>query len=88
MPVDLLVGFGTERYTTVKVLESPDVRHRFSVYLRTNRDGPPNNNWQQPLTIPLVVQHVGGAEEDVDYTPRIPLCRESPVSRSARLLCG
>ena len=72
VPVDLLVDFGTERHTTVKVLESPDVRHRFSVYLRTNRYGPPNNNWRQPVTIPLEVQHVGGAEEDVDYTPRIP----------------
>ena len=69
---DLLVDFGTERHTTVQVREHADVRHRFSVYLRTNRYGPPNNNRQQSLTIPLVVQHVGGAEEDVDYTPRIP----------------
>ena len=68
----LLVDFGTERHTTVQVREHADVRHRFSVYLRTNRYGPPNNNRQQSLTIPLVVQHVGGAEEDVDYTPRIP----------------
>ena len=69
---DLLVDFGTARHTTVQVREHADVRHRFSVYLRTNRYGPPNNNQQQALTIPLVVQHVGGAEEDVDYTPRIP----------------
>ena len=47
------------------------MRHRFSVYLRTNRYEPPNNNSQQPLTIPLVVQHVGGATR-ADYTPRIP----------------
>ena len=72
MPVDLLVDFGTRFTHIVQVLESPDVRHLFSVYLSTNRYGPPNNNWQQPVTIPLEVQHVGGAEEDVDYTPRIP----------------
>ena len=68
----LAVGFGTERHTTVQVREHADVRHRFSVYLHTNRYGPPNNNSQHSLTIPLEVTHVGGAEEDVDYTPRIP----------------
>ena len=68
----LAVGFGTERHTTVRVREHADVRHRFSVYLHTNRYGPPNNNSQHSLTIPLEVTHVGGAEEDVDYTPRIP----------------
>ena len=68
----LTVGFGTERHTTVQVREHADVRHQFSVYLHTNRYGPPNNNSQHSLTIPLEVQHVGGAEEDVDYTPRIP----------------
>ena len=68
----LAVSFGTERHTTVQVREHADVRHQFSVYLHTNRYGPPNNNSQQSLTIPLEVTHVGGAEEDVDYTPRIP----------------
>ena len=68
----LAVSFGTERHTTVQVREHADVRHQFSVYLHTNRYGPPNNNSQHSLTIPLEVQHVGGAEEDVDYTPRIP----------------
>ena len=68
----LTVGFGTERHTTVRVHEHADVRHRFSVYLHTNRYEPPNNNSQHSLTIPLEVTHVGGAEEDVDYTPRIP----------------
>ena len=68
----LAVSFGTERHTTVQVREHADVRHQFSVYLHTNRYGPPNNNSQHSLTIPLEVTHVGGAEEDVDYTPRIP----------------
>ena len=68
----LAVSFGTERHTTVRVREHADVRHRFSVYLHTNRYDPPNNNRQQSLTIPLEVTHVGGAEEGVDYTPRIP----------------
>ena len=67
----LLVNFGTERHTTVKVRESDTVRHRFTVNLNTNRYGPPDGNPQQPLTIPLVVTHQGGATEE-DYTPGIP----------------
>ena len=67
----LLLNFGTERHTTVKVRESDTVRHRFTVNLNTNRYGPPDGNPQQPLTIPLVVTHQGGATV-ADYTPGIP----------------
>ena len=55
----LAVSFGTERHTTVQVREHADVRHQFSVYLHTNRYGPPNNNSQHSLTIPLEVHARG-----------------------------
>ena len=64
---NLIVNFGTERHTTVKVLESDTVWHRFIFSLSTSRDGPPNGNPQQPVTIPLVVTHVGGAKAEEDY---------------------
>ena len=57
----LIVNFGTERHTTVKVRESDTVWHRFIFSLSTSRYGPPNGNPQQPVTIPLVVTHRGGA---------------------------
>ena len=62
---NLIVNFGTERHTTVKVRES-DVWHRFIFMLSTSRYGQPNGNPQQPVTIPLVVRHVGGASQ-ADY---------------------
>ena len=65
---NLIVNFGTERHTTVKVRESDTVWHRFTFSLSTSRYGPPNGNPQQPVTIPLVVRTVGGADSD-DYTP-------------------
>ena len=71
---DLLVevNFGTNSSHTVQVREHRDVRHRFSVFLSTSRYGPPDGNpQQQPLTIPLVVTHQGGATA-ADYTPGIP----------------
>ena len=66
---NLIVNFGTERHTTVKVLESDTVWHRFIFSLSTSRDGPPNGNPQQPVTIPLVVTHRGGATP-ADYEVR------------------
>ena len=66
---DLIVNFGTERHTTVKVLESDTVWHRFTFSLSTSRYGPPNGNPQQPVTIPLVVTHRGGATP-ADYEVR------------------
>ena len=65
---NLIVNFGTERHTTVKVRESDTVWHRFTLSLSTRSWGPPNGNPQQPVTIPLVVRTVGGADSD-DYTP-------------------
>ena len=66
---NLIVNFGTERHTTVKVRESDTVWHRFIFSLSTSRDGPPNGNPQQPVTIPLVVTHRGGATP-ADYEVR------------------
>ena len=66
---DLIVNFGTERHTTVKVRESDTVWHRFTFSLSTSRYGPPNGNRQQPVTIPLVVTHRGGATP-ADYEVR------------------
>ena len=63
---NLIVNFGTERHTTVKVRES-DVWHRFIFMLSTSRYGPPNGNPQQPVTIPLAVTHRGTASQ-ADYT--------------------
>ena len=65
---NLIVNFGTERHTTVQVRESDTVWHRFTFSLSTRSWGPPNGNPQQPVTIPLVVTHRGGADSD-DYTP-------------------
>ena len=65
---NLIVNFDTERHTTVKVRESDTVWHRFTLSLSTRSWGPPNGNPQQPVTIPLVVRTVGGADSD-DYTP-------------------
>ena len=56
---NLIVNFGTERHTTVKVRESDTVWHRFTLSLSTRSWGPPNGNPQQPVTIPLVVTHRG-----------------------------
>ena len=67
---NLIVNFGTERHTTVKVLESDTVWHRFIFSLSTRSWGPPNGNPQQPVTIPLVVTHVGGAKAEEDYEVR------------------
>ena len=67
---NLIVNFGTERHTTVKVRESDTVWHRFIFSLSTSRDGPPNGNPQQPVTIPLVVTHRGGTTtEDYEGIP-------------------
>ena len=66
---NLIVNFGTERHHTVKVRESDTVWHRFIFSLSTSRDGPPNGNPQQPVTIPLVVTHRGGATP-ADYEVR------------------
>ena len=66
---NLIVNFGTERHTTVKVLESDTVWHRFIFSLSTSRYGPPDGNPQQPVTIPLVVTHRGGATP-ADYEVR------------------
>ena len=67
---DLLLNFGTERHTTVQVLESDTVWHRFTLSLSTRSWGPPNGNPQQPVTIPLVVTHRGGTTtEDYEGIP-------------------
>ena len=55
---ELIVNFGTAADATVKVREGP-VPHRLTMVL----DSEP----QQPMTIPLVVTHVGGATA-ADYT--------------------
>ena len=66
----LIVNFGTERHTTVKVRESDTVWHRFIFSLSTSRYGPLNGNPQQPVTIPLVVTHRGGTTtEDYEGIP-------------------
>ena len=66
---NLIVNFGTERHTTVKVRESDTVWHRFIFMLTTRPDAPPNGNPQQPVTIPLVVTHRGRRGFADDYTP-------------------
>ena len=67
---DLILSFGTRWSHTVKVLESDTVWHGFTVELRSSRGAPPDGNPQQPLTIPLVVTHVGGATpEDYEGIP-------------------
>ena len=66
---NLIVNFGTERRTTVKVRESDTVWHRFIFMLTTRPDAPPNGNPQQPVTIPLAVTHRGGATT-ADYEVR------------------
>ena len=66
---DLLLNFGTERHTTVKVRESDTVWHRFTLSLSTRSWRPPDGNPQQPVTIPLVVTHRGGATP-ADYEVR------------------
>ena len=66
---NLIVNFGTERHTTVKVRESDTVWHRFIFMLTTRPDAPPNGNPQQPVTIPLAVTHRGGATT-ADYEVR------------------
>ena len=67
---DLLLNFGTERHTTVQVLESDTVWHRFTLSLSTRSWGPPNGNPQQPVTIPLVVTHrAGTTTEDYEGIP-------------------
>ena len=55
---ELIVNFGTAADATVKVREGP-VPHRLTMVL--------NSEPQQPMTIPLVVTHVGGATA-ADYT--------------------
>ena len=62
-----ILSFGTHWSHTVKVLESDTVWHRFTVDLRTHVTGPADANPQEPVTIPLVVTHVGGATPE-DYT--------------------
>ena len=52
------------------MLESRDTLHRFVLTLRTARDAPADGNPQQPVTIPLLVTHMGGATtEDYEGLP-------------------
>ncbi len=70
----LLLDFGTAHDALVKVDESR-VGHRITLTLitltlRTARDAPADGNPQQPVTIPLLVRHVGGATtEDYEGLP-------------------
>ena len=74
----LVVDFGTHFNHIVQVRESRDVQHRFSVHL---------SRWQHPInakdpmTIPLVVTHVGDATA-ADYT-EIPASVTIEVGKSA-----
>ena len=73
------MNFGTERYTTVPVRESPDVQRLIGVTLIRHRYGTPEGHPQQTVTIPLVVTHVGGAtEEDHTEIPASVLAFASP----------
>ena len=56
----LLLNFGTNASHTVEVREG-NVDHRFTLSLQTRPDAPPDGNPQQPVTIPLLVTHLGGA---------------------------
>ena len=74
----LVVDFGTHFNHIVQVRESRDVQHQFSVHL---------SRWQHPInakdpmTIPLVVTHVGDATA-ADYT-EIPASVTIEVGKSA-----
>ena len=64
---ELIVDFGTGAPSTpIYVRESDTDLHRITVTLRTSRYNAPDGNPQQPVTIPLVVTHRGGATPD-DY---------------------
>ena len=64
---ELIVDFGTGAPSTpVYVRESDTDLHRFTVSLKTSRYSAPDGNPRQPVTIPLVVTHRGGATPD-DY---------------------
>ena len=68
---NLLLNFGTASDSyPIKVFESRDTQHRFVLSLRTRPDAAPDGNPQQPVTIPLLVTHVGGATtEDYEGLP-------------------
>ena len=52
------------------MFESRDTLHRFTLTLRTARDAPADGNPQQPVTIPLLWTHMGGATtEDYEGLP-------------------
>ena len=64
---ELIVDFGTGAPSNpIYVRESDTDLHRITVSLRTSRYSAPDGNRQQPVTIPLVVTHRGGATPD-DY---------------------
>ena len=64
---ELIVDFGTGAPSTpIYVRESDTDLHRITVTLRTSRYSAPDGNPRQPVTIPLVVTHRGGATPD-DY---------------------
>ena len=64
---ELMVDFGTGAPSTpIYVRESDTDLHRITVTLRTSRYNAPDGNPRQPVTIPLVVTHLGGATPD-DY---------------------
>ena len=68
---NLLLDFGTGSDSDpIKVFESRDTQHRFVLSLRTRPDAAPDGNPQQPVTIPLLVTHMGGATtEDYEGLP-------------------
>ena len=64
---ELIVDFGTGAPShPIYVRESDTDLHRITVTLRTSRYSAPDGNPRQPVTIPLVVTHRGGATPD-DY---------------------
>ena len=63
---NFLLNFGTNFSHTVVVRESRDVNHLLTLNLRKGPYDPPNGDPKQPVTIPLVVTHQGGATE-ADY---------------------
>ena len=64
---ELIVDFGTGAPSNpIYVRESDTDLHRITFSLKTSRYSAPDGNPQQPVTIPLVVTHRGGATPD-DY---------------------
>ena len=58
---NLLLNFGTASDSSPVKVSERGTLHRFVLSLRTRPNAAPNGYPQQPVTIPLLVTHVGGA---------------------------